>query len=68
MLVFNKARSPSHLRRRALAPLTIAVLAGLIEFVAMSLGQIGVREGRKSLTSAAVQRLIGEALGDSTLS
>ena len=33
MLVFNKARSGSHLRRRALAPLTIAVLAGVIEFV-----------------------------------
>ena len=109
MLVFNKARSPSHLRRRALAPLTIAVLAGVIEFVvglflrpafpgtvetlkvinglagvavpvaifagqvrgdlfaAVSLGQIVVREGGKSLTPAAVQRLIGEALGDSTL-
>ena len=26
MLVFNKARSPSHLRRRALTPLTLAVL------------------------------------------
>lgn len=109
MLVFNKARSPSHLRRRALAPLTIAVLAGVIEFVlalflrpafpgtaetlkvinglagvaipvaifagqvrgdlfaAVSLGQIVVREGGKSLTPAAVQTLIGEALGDSTL-
>ena len=28
MLVFNKARSPSHLRRRALAPLTIARARG----------------------------------------
>ena len=109
MLVFNKARSPSHLRRRALTPLTIAVLAGIIEFVvglflrpafpgtvetlkvinglagvavpvaifagqvrgdlfaAVTLGQIVVREGGKSLTPAAVQTLIGEALGDSTL-
>ena len=33
MLVFNRARSPSHLRRRALTPLAIAVIAGLIEFV-----------------------------------
>ena len=109
MLVFNKARSPSHLRRRALTPLTLAVLAGILEFVvalflrpafpgtadtfkvinglagvavpvaifagqvrgdlfaAVSLGQIVVREGGKSLSPAAVQTLIGEALGDSTL-
>ena len=33
MLVYNKARSPSRLRRRALAPLTIAVLVGIVEFV-----------------------------------
>ena len=109
MLVYNKARSPSRLRRRALAPLTIAVLVGVVEFVlglflrpvfpgtietlkvinglagvavpvaifagqvrgdlfaAVSLGQIVVREGGRSLTPAAVQTMIGEALGDPTL-
>ena len=109
MLVYNKARSPSRLRRRALAPLTIAVLVGIVEFVlglflrpafpgtietlkvinglagvavpvaifagqvrgdlfaAVSLGQIVVREGGRSLTPAAVQTMIGEALGDPTL-
>ncbi len=110
MLVYNKARSPSRLRRRALAPLTIAVIVGIVEFVlglvlrpafpatietlkvinglagvavpvaifagqlrgdmfaAVSLSQIVVREGGKSLTPAAVQTLIGDALGDPTLS
>ena len=33
MLVVDKARAPSRLRRRALTPLTIAVLAGIVEFV-----------------------------------
>ena len=48
----------------------VAIFAGQVRgdlFAAVSLGQIVVREGGKSLTPAAVQTLIGEALGDSTL-
>jgi signal transduction histidine kinase len=33
MLMFSKARSPSHLRRRAVTPLTVAAIALCVEFV-----------------------------------
>ena len=109
MLVFYKARASTHLRRRAMTPLAVVVLANIVEFVvslflpaafpstretlkvinglvtvavpvaifsgqirgdafaAMRLGQIVVREGGRSLTPMGVQKLIGDALGDSTL-
>jgi signal transduction histidine kinase len=109
MLVFHKARSPSRLRRRAVTPLALVVIASTLEFVvslflpeqfpstretlkvlnglagvavpiailvgqirgevfaAVSLGQIAVRGSAMAPTPAAVQTLIGDALGDSTL-
>ena len=48
----------------------IAILLGLVWgelFAAMSLGQIAVRANGKPLTPAAVQQVIGDALGDSTI-
>lgn len=109
MLVFYKARSSSRLRRRAMTPLLIVVLASIVEFVvslfvpsafpgtthtlkvinglvtvavpvaifagqvrgdlfaAVSLGRIVVGAGGKVLTPVAVEKMIGDALGDSTL-
>ena len=109
MLVFSKARSSSHLRRRALTPLAVVVLATVVEFVvslflpaafpstrgalrvvngvnslavpvailagqvrgdqfaAVRLGRIVLGAGGKALTPVAVERMIGDALGDSTL-
>ncbi len=109
MLVFYKARSSSRLRRRAMTPLLIVVLASIVEFVvslfvpsafpgttetlkvinglvtvavpvaifagqvrgdlfaAVSLGRIVVGAGGKVLTPLAVEKMIGDALGDSTL-
>ena len=109
MLVFSKARSSSHLRRRALTPLAVVVLATVVEFVvslflpaafpstrdalriingvnslavpvaifagqvrgdlfaAVSLGRIVLGAGGKVLTPVAVETMIGDALGDSTL-
>ncbi len=48
----------------------MAILLGLVwgdVFAAMSLGQIAVRASGKPLTPAAVQKVIGDALGDSTI-
>ena len=48
----------------------MAILLGLVWgdlFAAMSLGQIAVRANGKPLTPAAVQGVIGDALGDSTI-
>jgi signal transduction histidine kinase len=109
MLISTKARSSTHLRRRALAPLAVVFIANIAEFVialfvtpdypgtremfriangvvslalpiailvgqvrgdafaAMSLGQIAVRGNGKPLTPVAVQDVIGDALGDSTI-
>jgi signal transduction histidine kinase/membrane protein DedA with SNARE-associated domain len=109
MLIFHKARSPAYLRRREVAPLAVAFLANIVEFVialfvaptypgtrdafriadgvvtlavpvailvgqvrgnlfaAKGLGQLAVRAGGTALTPAAVQKVIGDALGDSTL-
>jgi signal transduction histidine kinase len=109
MLIFNKARSSAHLRRRAIAPLAVVFIANIAEFVialfvtpaypgtreafriangvvslalpvamlvgqvrgnvfaAMSLGQIAVRANGKPLTPLAVQKVIGDALGDSSI-
>ena len=47
-----------------------AILAGQVRgevFAAISLGQVAVRAGGKSLTPVAVQELLGDALGDSSL-
>jgi signal transduction histidine kinase len=109
LLVFDKARSRSRLRRRAVTPLALVVIASTLEFVvslflpeqfpstretlkvlnglaglavpiailvgqirgevfaAVSLGKIAVRGSAMAPTAAAVQTLIGDALGDSTL-
>jgi signal transduction histidine kinase len=109
MLVFYKARSSWRLRRRAMTPLLIVVLASIVEFVvslfvpsafpgttntlkvinglvtvavpvaifagqvrgdlfaAVSLGRVVVGASGKVLTPVAVEQLIGDALGDSTL-
>ncbi len=109
MLVFSKARSSAHLRRRVMTPLAVVVIATIVEFVvslflpaafpgtretlkiinglvtvavpvaifagqvrgdvfaAMSLGQIVVREGGRSLSPGTVENLIGDALGDASL-
>ena len=109
MLVFSKARSSSQLRRRALTPLAVVVLATVVEFVvslflpaafpgtrdalriingalavavpvailagqvrgdlsaAVNLGRIVLGAGGKVLTPAAAETMIGDALGDSTL-
>ncbi len=48
----------------------VAILLGLVwgdVFAAMSLGQIAVRASGKPLTAVAVQNVIGEALGDSSI-
>jgi signal transduction histidine kinase len=48
----------------------IAILLGLVWgdlFAARSLGQIAVRANGKPLTAAGVQKVIGDALGDSTM-
>ena len=48
----------------------MAILVGLVWedlFAAISLGQIAVRAGGRPLTPAAVQNVIGDALGDSSL-
>jgi signal transduction histidine kinase len=48
----------------------IAILVGLVwgdMLVAMSLGQIAVRASGRPLTPAGVQKVIGDALGDSTV-
>ena len=48
----------------------VAILLGLVWgdlFAARSLGQIAVRARGKSLTPAGVEKLIGDALGDSTI-
>jgi signal transduction histidine kinase len=47
-----------------------SILVGQIRgnvFAAVSLGQIAVRAGGRSMTPAGVQRVIGDALGDSSL-
>jgi signal transduction histidine kinase len=47
-----------------------AILAGQVRgdvFAAISLGQVAVRAGGKPLTPAAVQELLGDALGDPSL-
>lgn len=47
-----------------------AIFAGQLRgaaFAAVSLGQIALREGGRSMTAADVQRVIAEALGDPTL-
>lgn len=109
MLIFHKARSPAHLRRRLMTPLAVVFIASIAEFVislfvvptypgtretlrivdgtlalavpvailvgqlrghvfaAISLGQIAVRASGKPLTPVAVQEVIGDAVGDSTL-
>ena len=109
MLVFSKARSSTHLRRRALTPLAVVVVATVVEFVvslfvpsafpgtrdalriingvlalavpvaivagqvrgdlfaAVSLGRIVLGAGGKGLTPRAVETMIGDAVGDSTL-
>ena len=72
MLVYNKARSPSRLRRRALAPLTIAVLVGIVEFVlAISLRPVfpGTTETLKWINGLAgvaipVAIFVGQVRGD----
>ena len=108
MLLFDKARAPGPVLRRALTPVTavftatvawfvislyvlpaypetasvvtivngvlglaipMAILLGLVWgdlYAARSVGRIAVRAGGKPLTAAAVQAMIGEALGDST--
>lgn len=110
MLIFNKARSPAHLRRRAVEPLAAVFIANIAEFViflfvapaypgtqdvlkivegvlavavpaaivvgqlrgdmfaARSLGQIAVGGSGKPTTTADVQTLVADALGDSTVS
>ena len=48
----------------------MAILLGQVwgdRFAAISLGQIAVRASGKSLTPAGVQKVIGDALGDSTI-
>ena len=48
----------------------VAILLGLVWgdlFAAISLGQIAVRASGKPLTAAGVQKVIGDALGDSTI-
>ena len=109
MLIFHKARSSSHLRRRAIGPLAVVFIANIVEFLiellvlpaypgtretlkianglvtlalplalfvgqvrgnvfaATSLGQIAVRASGKPLDAEAVQKMIGDALGDSTM-
>jgi len=109
MLVFAKARSSSRLRRRAIEPLAVVIIASVAEFViallldpvyprlagtlrltngllllaipfvilagqirgdvfaAMSLGQVAIRANGKPLTPATVQKLLADALGDSSL-
>jgi signal transduction histidine kinase len=50
--------------------LPVAILLGQVRgdvFAAMSLGRIAVRANGKPLTPAAVQKVIGDALGDSTI-
>lgn len=106
MLIFNKARSAASISRRAMAPLTIAFLANIVEFVmflfigpaypgtkaafriadgvvtlavpfAMLAGQVRghsfaavpsselvVRASRYPTTPAAVEKMVGSALGD----
>ena len=109
MLVFYKARSSSHLRRRAITPLLVVVLVSIAEFVvtlflpaafpgtrealkiisgvaavgvpvaifagqvrgdlfaAVNLRRIVLGAGGKVLTPAAAETMIGDALGDATL-
>ena len=110
MLIFNKARSPAHLRRRAVEPLAVVFIANIADFVtflfvapaypdtrevlklvdgvlsvavpvaillgqlrgdmfaARRLGQIAVGASGKPMTTAGVQTVVADALGDSTVS
>jgi signal transduction histidine kinase len=75
MLIFNKARSASYISRRAMAPLTVAFLANIVEFVMfLYIGphypgtRAGFRIADGVVTLAVpVAILIGQARGQSSV-